>query len=559
MLQEIYINNFVLIDELRLHFDERMNVLSGETGAGKSIIIDALGLLMGERIRNDYIRDEKRKAVAEAVFDVSKIEEARIFLEEKGLVEDDSSMVIVSREIYPTGRNVARINGRTVTVTMLKTLGTHLIDMHLQNNRQNILRPVMYLQYIDSFTENSEELLLRLNGIYQLLIKKKTALAELKTNQQERAQKLDFLSYQIKEIENSNLYDGEEEELIKLQQRIKDSKRLLEGSEEILQLLYTGEKESSAYDLIYNALDIMQRLKKDSFFNELIEPLESIYYSIQDIAGQLSSFKENLDFEPGLLEETEDRLYMIKGLKNKYGSNIQEILAYLDKARAERELLASSEENQLELQNDIKKLKQEYTDLALKISAARKKAKLNLENKIKEELLDLNMPDIRFAIEINQKTDLAPLGIDEVDFLFSPNPGEEMRPVALIASGGEISRFILAMKNVLANVYRVPTLVFDEIDVGLGGSALNAMAQKLIEISRSHQIILITHAPQIASCADRHYLIQKHVKNTKTYTVVKELDEEEKTREIARMMAGDDYSDLTLEHAREIRSRAIIR
>jgi DNA repair protein RecN (Recombination protein N) len=554
MLQEIYISNFVLIDELRMEFVTGLNVLSGETGAGKSIIIDALGLILGERIKNDYIRDQDRKAVAEAVFEVRENTDVHTFLLEQGLVSDDEDMetIILSREIHPGGKTAARINGRNVTVATLKALSTYLVDMHLQNDRQNILRPVNYLGYVDGFAQDIEDLLHNIAGLYSLLSTRRKQLEELKLNQQNRVQRLDFLTYQIREIEESELRENEEDDLKGLRDRIKNAGKLLEGSSRIFELLYSSEKVRSAYDQVSSALDVMVDLKSDIFFANMVEPLENIYYSLQDLSGRISAFKDKLEFEPGQLEEIEDRLYRISKLKKKYGENIKDILAYLENARVDREALDQSDELQAEIEQEILSLDAQYMQLASELSGKRKLAALLLEEKVHNELRSLNMPSIKFQVTVIEKNNPGSKGMDEIDFIFSPNPGEEMRPVTRIASGGEISRFILALKKALADVYHIPTLVFDEIDVGLGGSALNAVARKIAELSSAHQLILVTHSPQVASYADQNFIIDKYIKDERTFTRVRSLDAEDKVREIARMLDGEQYSDLTMDHAREM-------
>ncbi len=554
MLQEINISNFVLIDELRMEFTAGLNILSGETGAGKSIIIDALGLLMGDRINNDFIRDESRKAVIEGVFDVSDNADARIFLLEQGLAvdTDDWGTIIVSREINQSGKTSARLNGRPVTVATLKSLSTYLVDMHLQNDRQNILRPINYIDYVDSFAGNIEDLLQNLASLYHLLLSKHKQWDDLKLNMQNRMQLLDFLNYQIKEIEGSGLQENEEGELKQLRDRIRDAGKMLDGSSRILKLLYGSDESTSAYDQISAALDVTADLKKDSFFAELVEPMETVYYSLQDLAGRISEFKDKLEFEPGQLEEVENRLYLISKLKNKYGDSIKDILIHLEKARAERKILEESEEAQDKIQTEIAQLNSEYMHLATELSQKRNLAAKILEEKVHEEMMDLNMPNINFEVSVAKKNIPAVNGIDIIDFLFSANPGEEMKPVTRIASGGEISRFILALKAALAGVYRIPTLIFDEIDVGLGGSALNSVARKLAELSRGHQLILVTHSPQVASYGAKNFNIEKYIEGEKTYTRIKSLDSDEKVLEIARMLDGESYSQLTLEHAHEM-------
>lgn len=556
MLVEIYINNFVLIDELRLEFSRGLNVLTGETGAGKSIIIDALGLIMGDRVKNDFIRDKSRKAVAEAVFDISRNEEACKFLLEYGLVEKDEKNVIISREIAPSGRSSARINGRNIPVATIKELAAYLLDMHLQHDHFTILRPEMYLSYVDSFAPESSLLLTELGEIFIKLKECKQQIEELKADEQNKIQKLDFLAYQIKEIEKAGLQPGEEEELVSLKKRIKNSQDLMEGAGRLVQLLYEGNNNDSAYDMIAEARDTVLNLQEEEFFASLLPKLEEIYYSLEDISSRVTSFRDSLEFEPGLLDEVEERLYEINRLKSKYGQDINEILAFLEQARQERDVLENSQVQLEDLEKKFESVEKQYYIVANRLSEARKMAGKNLQEKVNGELLQLNMPNIRFEVAFANRTEPAVSGMDIVEFLFSPNPGEPMRPLGRIASGGEISRFILALKTALAEAYHVPTMIFDEIDVGVGGTSLTAMAEKLQELSDSHQVILVTHSPQVASYADAHFLIEKLVTGGNTYTRVKMLDNENRIGELARMLGGENYSDITYKHAREMFNQA---
>ncbi|NLX03119.1 MAG: DNA repair protein RecN [Syntrophomonadaceae bacterium] len=551
MLQEIYISNFVLIDELRIEFSNGLNVLSGETGAGKSIIIDALGLIMGERVRNDWIRDTSRKAIAEAVFILSPGSEGLYFLIDNGLLEDGEDRLIISREISPSGRSSARINGRNVTATALRELAILLLDMHLQHEHLSILKPDKYLDYLDSLAEGSAELLLEVEKIYTQLRERQEELRTLERDHKDRLQRMEFLSYQINEIESSSLQEGEEEELNLLKTRIKNAVNLLEGANLVVNLLYSGETGRNAYDLVASSLDTVNNLKSEEFFAGLSSELEEIYYNLQDMAQRLDSFRQGLDFQPQQLEEVEDRLYLISRLKMKYGDSIPEILHYLEEARAELHKLNHQQESKEELQTLIDDLQEKYLSRAAELSTIRTGAAKLLQERVNSELLELNMPQVIFKVDLQAKEVPTSNGLDQVDFLFSPNPGEPLRPLSRIASGGELSRFVLALKTVLAEVYQVPTLIFDEIDVGVGGSALNAMARKLSHLALSHQVILVTHSPQVASFAHTHYLIEKQVENNHTFTRVRELDGEKRVQEIARMLAGDN-SPLTLEHARSL-------
>ena len=554
MLEELYIDNFVLIDNMHLPFTAGINVLSGETGAGKSIIIDALGILLGDRINHDFIKDSGRRAVVEGVFDVSGNDEALLFLSQQGLSDEDESRnrVILSREIHSGGRSTTRANGRQITVGALRSLSACLVDIHLQGDRQNIMKPVYYLDYVDGFADSIDEVRREVSSSYQTLEWQQDQLQELQKGIQHRNQRLDYLDFQIREIESSSLQAGEEEELILKRGRIQDAAKLLKGSNRLLELLYDGGDGSSAHDQVGAGLDEVRQLKGDSFFASLVEPLENIYYSLQDISGRIAEFNRSLDFEPGELEEVENRLYLIGKLKGKYGSGVDEILAHLEKARQEKKTLLNCEDQLEQVERELKLTKAEYMQHAEELSQRRRQGAARLSARVHQELADLNMPHINFEVRLSRRETPGSKGIDDIEFWFSPNPGEEMKPVAKIASGGEISRFILALKTALADVYNIPTLIFDEIDAGLGGEALNSVARKLSDLTHSHQLILVTHSPQIASIGNNNLMVDKTVAEGKTYTKVKHLDAEEKVAEIARMLAGDGYTQLTTEHAREM-------
>jgi len=557
MLQEIFISNFILIDELRIEFAPGLNVLTGETGAGKSIIIDALGLLLGDRAHSDYSRDQDRRVVLEAVFDLAANPEAIQFLVHQDLVDEDvESQVIISREIQPGGKNTARINGRLVPISILKNFSSYLVDMHLQNDRLNILKPSRYLNYVDSFIDNGEQLLTNLFTVYHQLVNLQEQQATLTAQQKTRIQRLDFLEYQIREIEQANLVIDEDELLKEHRDRIKNAVSLAAGSEKIISLLYRADNEPSAYDQISAALSIVSNLKKDKYFADIYDPLENIYYSLEEIVSGINDFKTRLEFEPQRLEEIENRLYLIGRLKQKYGDNINAILDYLDACRQEKTQLVQIDDHQAVLEQEIAKNLAKYNHLAGELHHKRITASQKLESAVYAELKELNLPAVRFKVEIIVKSIPGPKGIDEIDFRFSSNLGEELKPVAKIASGGEISRLVLALKKALAEVFEIPTLVFDEIDVGLGGSSLNAVAKKLAGLALRHQLVLVTHSPQVASHGDRNFSIYKTVREDRTYTHVTNLDHFGKEQEIARMLDGDNYSELTLQHAREMIAEA---
>lgn len=557
MLHEIYINNFILIDDLRLEFDKGLNVLTGETGAGKSIIIDALSLIMGERVKNEFLKDDSRKATVEGVFSIDS-EDLRSLLKESGFMEEEDDHLIITREIYPQGRSIARINGHTVNIAFLKKIAPFLIDMHLQHDHLTVLRPEMYLSYVDSFVPEARKIRDKIKEIYKEYRRMIQELEEIKREEKDRAQKLDFLAFQINEIKKAGLKPEEEEELNQLAEKMRNAHILAKAASQVLKLVYSDENGLSAYDQIAAAVEVLNGAKKDSFLEGIYARLEEIYYNIQELAEELSRYRDDLDFEPGLIDEVEARLYEIGKLKKKYGGSIPEILAFLDRAEKEWERLNNAEERQEDLLKSLAAIEKEYLALAGELTELRQKGAYLLEQKVDKELRELSMPYLKFAVVLLREDDFSENGLDKVEFMFSPNPGEEMRPLSKVASGGEISRFILALKKALAEAYEVPTLIFDEIDVGVGGTALTAMARKLGELARSHQVILVTHSPQIASYANKHYLIEKEVREGKTFTRVKKLDYAGRIKELARMLGGENYSEITLKHAGEMLDKAIL-
>jgi len=551
VLQEIYIRNFVLIDELRMEFGAGLNVLTGETGAGKSIIMDALGLVAGDRIRNDLIRDADKKARVEAVFSIGENAEARAFLLENQLIDEDEENLVATREIIPGGRSSARVNGRNLSLNQLRDLAAFLLDMHLQHEYLSILNRSKYLEYVDSFMSDDAGIKAEVSACYSEWRDKSTCLEQLRENENNKIQQIDFLQYQIKEIEEAKLQPGEEEELSTLKNRINNAQRLLEGAGDLVQLLYRGDR-SSAGDLINDALGICRSLKEETIFAAMLQPLEDIYYNLEDMAQEMTTFRDSLDFEPSQLEAAEERLYEISRLKAKYGNDIEAIIKFAGESRQQLESLNNSRQQMEDMEGEIQQLAERYIALTGKLSSMRQEAASLLQERVHRELRELNLPQISFQVEVGRAERWTAQGTDRVDFQFSANPGQPLRPLEKTASGGEMSRFVLAMKAALAGIYMVPTLIFDEIDVGVGGSALSAMARKLAELANNHQVILVTHAPQVAAYASVHYQIDKVVDDGTTTTVVKALDHEERVRELARMLAGDEHSELTLQHAREM-------
>ncbi len=511
-------------------------------------------MICGERGHGDYLRNPEKNAWIEAVFSCESNPELENWLKEQD-VESEEGLYILSREIRKDGRSVARLNGRVVSLALLKEAAAFFLDLHGQNDRQKLLDPRWYLSYVDSFLPAGQTLAAEVAEAFSRWQQKVREKEKLKLDESERLQRLDFLRYQINEIEKAGLQEGEEAELIKQRDRIQNAETLAKSSRRINDLLFYGEG-AAVDENIYRAMETAKHLAEEDFFKELAIKLESIYYELQEQKYQLNDFQSHLDFEPGRLEEIEERLYLIRTLEKKYGAEIPDVLENYRKMVAQQEILENITGHAEKLEMEIQQLFRDYQAKALELRAERCRVKTMLEESVRQELKDLNLPHLRFEIQIIPREMPAKTGMDEAAFLFSANPGEPLRPLQKIASGGELSRFTLALKIALAERYRIETIVLDEIDAGLGGMAQRSMAVKLWAFSRKRQLMLVTHAAQIASFAEKHFLITKEVRGDKTYSTTVELNDEQRIRELARMLDGDAYSGVSLEHARQLLAEA---
>lgn len=531
-----------------------MNVLTGETGAGKSIIVDALELLFGERINSETVRDPEQKSVIEGVLDIEPDSAAASFLQETGLLdEEDEYSLVIRREISSQGRSINRVNGRTVTAAILRSLADYLVDIHLQHDNQQVLNQRMHLHLLDGFSPLVKEKLPVLNNIYKDLRQVENLIEEIVASERKRAQELDLVGFQVNEIESAALSDGEEEELTRERNRMLNAGKLNETIEQLENLLFQGA---------YNVCKGLARSREvargvaDSFLEELLAALDEAYYMIEDFEGRLNHFRSELEFEPSQLELAEARLNEINRIKRKYGSSVEEVLLYLEQARARQVDLEGLELRMEELEQERKKLKEQFVQIAEDLSRERRLTAEALEARVHQELLDLSLPGVRFKILVESAKQASATGLDDVNFMFSANPGEELRPIERTASGGEISRFILALKSALAGAYNVPILVFDEIDVGLGGQPLRSLGMKVAQLSREHQIIMVTHSPQVASLANHHTLLEKNQSEIRTTIFARTLDRDERIEELARMLSGDRPTETVREHVRQMMEEA---
>lgn len=550
MLTSLKIENVAIIESAAIEFGCGLNVLTGETGAGKSIVIDSINAILGERTSRDIIRTGAQSAKVYAVFeDVN--ERVRNFLDENG-IDCEDGVLIINRTLSREGKNVCRINGAPVTVSMLREIGGELIDIHGQHDNQSLLSPEKHCGFVDSFAGNAD-LIADYREKYGRLCEIRSKLKKLTTDESSKSQRIDFLTYQIDELEKAEITIGERDELKARKSLINNSQKVIES----LNIAYEALKADGAgIDMITDAeSEIANASAYMETLGEASEKITDIRYELEDIAETVRDAMTEVDFDPSELEDIDERLDLLYRLSKKYGDTEEEMLEYLEKARAELDNIAFSEERVKELQKQEKEALAETKTAACKLTESRKTAGEKLSNAICSELEFLDMPNVRFVVKCND-IGLTENGKDEIEFLISANAGEEPKPLAKIASGGELSRIMLAIKNVLAETDGVDTMIFDEIDTGVSGRAAQKIAMKLRSASKGRQVICVTHLAQIAAQGDVHLYISKSVSDGKTYTNIKSLIEEERVAEIARIMGGMEITKLQLESAREILANA---
>lgn len=550
MLTSLKIENVAIIESAAIEFGCGLNVLTGETGAGKSIVIDSINAILGERTSRDIIRTGAQSAKVYAVFeDVN--ERVRNFLDENG-IDCEDGVLIINRTLSREGKNVCRINGAPVTVSMLREIGGELIDIHGQHDNQSLLSPEKHCGFVDSFAGNAD-LITDYREKYGRLCEIRSKLKKLTTDESSKSQRIDFLTYQIDELEKAEITIGERDELKARKSLINNSQKVIES----LNIAYEALKADGAgIDMITDAeSEIANASAYMEMLGEASEKITDIRYELEDIAETVRDAMTEVNFDPSELEDIDERLDLLYRLSKKYGDTEEEMLEYLEKARAELDNIAFSEERVKELQKQKKEALAETETAACKLTESRKTAGEKLSNAICSELEFLDMPNVRFVVKCSD-IGLTENGKDEIEFLISANAGEEPKPLAKIASGGELSRIMLAIKNVLAETDGVDTMIFDEIDTGVSGRAAQKIAMKLRSASKGRQVICVTHLAQIAAQGDVHLYISKSVSDGKTYTNIKSLIEEERVAEIARIMGGMEITKLQLESAREMLANA---
>lgn len=554
MLEHLTIKNYALIEDLEIDFKEALNVFTGETGAGKSIVINALGLVLGDRASTSSIRKGACSCTVKAVFDVAGKRELLPVLREQGIPQEE--VLILSREIALSGKNKCLANGQIITLGMLQCLGQHLVDLHGQHEHQALLLPAEQMNILDEYGDLwslrkcvGEEV-----ARYQSLCAEWQAML---LQEKERAHLEDLYGFQLKELQEAEIRTGEEEIIDKEINLLTNAEKIFSHAHEARQRLYESEE---------SVLSNLQKIKSDLLalqsFDRAFEPLSGLLQesviNLEEVNSQIRAYQEKIVFDPQRLDQCLERKELIARLKRKYGQNIQEILQYQEKITGELKAVCSWEENRGKLQRNLAETKEEVLQIARSLSTARKATALKLEKEVERELKDLGLQKMKFKVEFiphldeNGNADIRTSGLEQVVFLISANIGEDLKPLSHIASGGEISRIMLCLKTCLAEADKIPVLVFDEIDTGIGGAMAELVGKKLALLAKKHQIICVTHWPQIAGFAGFHLQVAKSARGGRTYTEVAVLSENERVDELARMLGGHSLTEISISHARQL-------
>lgn len=565
MLEELRISNFAIIDELNLRFEPGLVILTGETGAGKSILVDALEALIGGKADSTYIRSGAHKAIIEGLFLIpANLQPALLDILQREELDEESEHITLGREIRINGRHIARVNGRVVNLALLREIGEYLVDIHGQSEHLSLLKVNQHLRLVDNYAKNTD-LQVAYQKLYRQLMEVRREQHHLRQIEQEAARRLDMLQYQISEIENAHLKPGEEEVLTAERNRLANAENLATLVQHSILILDEGTPEHPSLleqmgEVVHNLGSL---IRYDPSQNTQLESAEGIFEQLTELVRSLRIYGEEIEYNPKRLDLIEERLNLIQSLKRKYGDSLQAILSYAQNARRQLEEITSASERLEDLTRAELELLKELKEIALKLTANRRLHSQALAEAIEKELAQLNMEKARFQVQINylEAADGLPLddgckvsftsnGIDQVEFFIAPNPGEGFKPLVKIASGGETSRLMLALKGVLAAADDVPCLIFDEIDQGIGGRVGTVVGEKLWHLARRHQVFCVTHLPQLAAFGDQHLLVRKTIVGDRTITEVQTLNDEQRVEELAQMMGN--LNPATLQSAREL-------
>ncbi len=549
MLNQLSIRNVAVIDALDVSFKNGMSVLTGETGAGKSIIIDSINMILGERTNKELVRYGAKSAGVQAVFDANS--ETVNFLRENG-IETEEDQLIITRQINSEGKSIAKINGTMVTLTELREVANLLVNIHGQHDNQALLTPKKHIRFLDDFA-GAEEEKAEYEKLYNKVHEMKKKIASLGMDEQEKLRRIDLLTYQTQEIDGANLRIGEEEELKEQLKIYENAEKITSKIDEAYKNAYENDEVPSAYDSISVAVNAIGAIiEYDDTLSSVYDALSSAMYSIEDAAHEMTKFADGIEYDEKILDELEERQELIVKLKRKYGQTVEDVIEYGKKASQELREIVTGDELLEELKAELETEEEKLSLSGEKLSQKRKSAAKILSTKIEEALKELNMEKSIFSVNVDRAEGFLENGIDVVEFMISTNPGEPMKPLVKIASGGELSRVMLAIKSVIAEGDGVDTLIFDEIDTGVSGGTAMKIAAKLRHIAKSKQVICITHLPQLSSAADNHYLIEKITDAESAKTTLTYLDHDGRVKEIARLIDGGEVTESAYKHAEEL-------
>ena len=553
MLLSLHIKNFMLIDTLEMELHPGLNVLTGETGAGKSIILAALQVALGGRAApSEQVRGGAEKMWVQAVFDAGGCKLMPELLATQGVEYPEDHVLYLTRETSRNGRNLCRVNGQGVPLSFFRQVGGALVDAHVQHEQHSLLDPARHLDLLDRFGD-AAQLALRqeVAALYRRWRETRQKLTDLTEDAASRARHIDSLRYARQEIEQAAPIPGEDEQLAAERQVLANGEKICRYAAAAYELLYEGPRGgTAALDQLSAARELLRNLSQlDQSRLVLYQSLENAYYQIEEAAGELAGIREAMEYEPRRLEAVEERLLLLNSLKKKYGPTLVEVLAYLERARLELEELEQGQQLTGRIQEELTQLERAYRAAAEKLSAYRLATASRLEEDVSSSLRELEMGKVQCQAAFTRLEELNPVGSERVEFMVALNPGEPLKPLAKTASGGELSRIMLALKTLLAEADEVPVLVFDEVDAGIGGRALGAVAEKLAALSGYHQILCVTHAPQVASYAKAHHVVRKESDGTRTYTRIEQLNQEQRIEELARMLDGKAVTEISRKHA----------
>ena len=551
MLQTLSIKQFAIIDELDINFSDGLTVMSGETGSGKSIIIDAIGQLIGMRASSDYVRHGEKKAIIEGIFDIDESKDAINILESLA-IDVDEDFLLVKREIFSSGKSICRINNQTVTLQDLRKVMQELLDIHGQHETQSLLKQKYHLQLLDDYADNQySDLLNQYQLSYNQYKNKRKELEELESADQALLQRLDLMKFQLEELTEASLKEGEVDQLESDIKRIQNSEKLNLALNNAHQVL---TDESAIPDRLYELSNYLQTINDivPEKFVRLKEDIDQFYYMLEDAKHEIYDEMANTEFDEQVLNEYESRMNLLNNLKRKYGKDITELIGYQSKLADEIDKIENYEQSTSQLREEIKTLYNEVIDIGKKLSQERRRVARELRDHIVSEIQNLQMKDANLEISFKPLDEPTIEGIEFVEFLISPNRGEPLKSLNKIASGGELSRIMLALKSIFVKSRGQTAILFDEVDSGVSGQAAQKMAEKMRDIAQYIQVICISHLPQVASMSDHHLLISKASNADRTTTQVKELKDENKIDEIARMISGASVTELTRENAKEM-------